>query len=193
MTTTAQAGPTRDNTFFGHPRGLATLFFTEMWERFSYYGMRALLILFMVTATDAANPGLELDVATAGAIYGLYTSLVYILALPGGWVADNLWGQQKAIWVGGWIIALGHFTMAIPTTDNGSPLTGSHSRYAATTTDSGYLGRPRVAPVPLVRLLMTSRLNCCISASLVMITTLKSLEKASEYFSLTGTTQPLFT
>ena len=116
MTTTAQAGSTRDNTFFGHPRGLATLFFTEMWERFSYYGMRALLILFMVTATDAANPGLELDVATAGAIYGLYTSLVYILALPGGWVADNLWGQQKAIWVGGWIIALGHFTMAIPTT-----------------------------------------------------------------------------
>ena len=63
MTTTAQAGSTRDNTFFGHPRGLATLFFTEMWERFSYYGMRALLILFMVTATDAANPGLELDVA----------------------------------------------------------------------------------------------------------------------------------
>ena len=116
MMMTAESGPTRDNTFFGHPRGLATLFFTEMWERFSYYGMRALLILFMVTATDAANPGLELDVATAGAIYGLYTSLVYILALPGGWVADNLWGQQKAIWVGGWIIALGHFTMAIPTT-----------------------------------------------------------------------------
>lgn len=102
-------------TFLGHPRGLATLFFTEMWERFSYYGMRALLTLFMTTATIEANPGLGLDVATAGAIYGMYTALVYILALPGGWVADNLWGQRKAIWVGGWIIALGHFTMAVPT------------------------------------------------------------------------------
>jgi POT family proton-dependent oligopeptide transporter len=112
---TTTAGAT-GATFFGHPRGLATLFFTEMWERFSYYGMRALLTLYMTTATLEANPGLGLDVATAGAIYGLYTSLVYILALPGGWVADNLWGQRKAVWVGGWIIALGHFTMAIPST-----------------------------------------------------------------------------
>ncbi len=99
-----------------HPRGLSTLFFTEMWERFSYYGMRALLVLFMTAATVEGNPGLGLDVATAGAIYGLYTSLVYILALPGGWIADNLWGQRKAVWVGGWIIAAGHFTMAVPTT-----------------------------------------------------------------------------
>ena len=112
MTTTATASG--EKTFLGHPRGLATLFFTEMWERFSYYGMRALLTLFMTTATIEANPGLGFDVATAGAIYGLYTSLVYILALPGGWVADNLWGQRKAIWVGGWIIAAGHFTMAVP-------------------------------------------------------------------------------
>ena len=112
---TVDAGPpSGGKTFFGHPRGLATLFFTEMWERFSYYGMRALLTLFMTTATFEANPGLGFDVATAGAIYGLYTSLVYILALPGGWVADNLWGQRKAIWVGGWIIAAGHFTMVIP-------------------------------------------------------------------------------
>lgn len=101
--------------FFGHPWGLSTLFFTEMWERFSYYGMRALLTLFMTTATIEANPGLGFDVATAGAIYGMYTALVYITALPGGWIADNLWGQRKAVWVGGWIIALGHFTMAIPT------------------------------------------------------------------------------
>jgi proton-dependent oligopeptide transporter, POT family len=101
-------------TFFGHPRGLATLFFTEMWERFSYYGMRALLTLFMTTATIGVNPGLGFDYPTAGAIYGMYTALVYIMALPGGWVADNLWGQRKAIWVGGWIIAAGHFTMAIP-------------------------------------------------------------------------------
>ena len=105
---------TTSRTFFGHPIGLSTLFFTEMWERFSYYGMRALLTLFMTTATIETNPGLGYDVATAGAIYGLYTSLVYILALPGGWIADNLWGQRKAIWVGGWIIAAGHFTMAIP-------------------------------------------------------------------------------
>jgi POT family proton-dependent oligopeptide transporter len=105
-----------DRSFFGHPRGLGTLFFTEMWERFSYYGMRALLTLFMTTATIEANPGLGFDVATAGAIYGLYTSLVYITALPGGWIADNLWGQRKAVWVGGWIIALGHFTMAVPST-----------------------------------------------------------------------------
>lgn len=104
-----------DTSFFGHPRGLATLFFTEMWERFSYYGMRALLILFMTAATTGANPGMELDVATAAAIYGLYTGMVYLLALPGGWVADNLWGQRKAVYVGGWIIAAGHFTMAVPT------------------------------------------------------------------------------
>lgn len=113
--TDVPAGPAPDpRTFLGHPRGLATLFFTEMWERFSYYGMRALLTLFMTTATVGVNPGLGFDVATAGAIYGLYTSLVYILALPGGWIADNLWGQRKAIWVGGWIIAAGHFTMAVP-------------------------------------------------------------------------------
>ncbi|SVE54966.1 uncharacterized protein METZ01_LOCUS507820, partial [marine metagenome] len=101
--------------FFGQPRGLATLFFTEMWERFSYYGMRALLILFMTAATTEANPGMGLDVGTAAAIYGLYTALVYLLALPGGWVADNLWGQYKAVYVGGWIIAAGHFSMAVPT------------------------------------------------------------------------------
>jgi POT family proton-dependent oligopeptide transporter len=112
----ADASVSRADGFFGHPRGLSTLFFTEMWERFSYYGMRALLTLFMTTATAGANPGLGFDVATAGAVYGLYTSLVYVLALPGGWIADNLWGQRKAIWVGGWIIAAGHFTMAVPGT-----------------------------------------------------------------------------
>ncbi|CAN5237043.1 peptide MFS transporter [soil metagenome] len=101
--------------WFGHPRGLSTLFFTEMWERFSYYGMRALLILFMTAAATGANPGLGFDVGKAAAIYGLYTSMVYLLALPGGWVADNLWGQRKAVFVGGCIIASGHFSMAIPT------------------------------------------------------------------------------
>ncbi len=109
------ATDTRDgSTFFGHPRGLSTLFFTEMWERFSYYGMRALLILFMTAAIAGGNPGLGFTAGTAGAVYGLYTSMVYLLTLPGGWVADNLWGQRKAVFVGGSIIALGHFTLATP-------------------------------------------------------------------------------
>ena len=102
-------------TFFGQPRGLATLFFTEMWERFSYYGMRALLVLFMTAAAAGANPGLGFDDGKATAIYGLYTAMVYLLALPGGWVADNLWGQRRAVFVGGCIIAAGHFAMAVPT------------------------------------------------------------------------------
>jgi len=124
MSSTAESGNSR--TFFGHPRGLSTLFFTEMWERFSYYGMRALLVLFMTQATTAViersdgsvipHGGLGLDLATATAIYGLYTALVYIMGLPGGWIADNLWGQRKAVFVGGCIIALGHFTMAVNTT-----------------------------------------------------------------------------
>ncbi|HEX2164647.1 MAG TPA: peptide MFS transporter [Thermoanaerobaculia bacterium] len=100
--------------WFGQPRGLSTLFFTEMWERFSYYGMRALLILFMTAPLMGENPGLGFDVSTSGAVYGLYTSLVYLLALPGGWVADKLWGQRRAVFVGGCVIAAGHFTMAAP-------------------------------------------------------------------------------
>ena len=109
------AAPARapyDDRFFGHPRGLSTLFFTEMWERFSYYGMRALLILFM-TAAPAAG-GLGFDTATAGAIYGLYTSMVYLTTLPGGWVADRLIGAQRAVLYGGILIAAGHFSMAFP-------------------------------------------------------------------------------
>jgi POT family proton-dependent oligopeptide transporter len=98
--------------FCGHPRGLRTLFFTEMWERFSYYGMRALLVLFMVDAVGTG--GLGLDDRTATAIYGLYTSAVYLMALPGGWVADRLTGQQRAVWYGGTIIAAGHFALALP-------------------------------------------------------------------------------
>jgi len=95
-----------------HPRGIYTLYFTEMWERMSYYGMRALLILYMTAGI--ATGGLGLDDATAGAIYGLYTCAVYLVALPGGWIADRLIGPQRAVLVGGIIIALGHFTLAIP-------------------------------------------------------------------------------
>ena len=105
--------PSSGARWFGHPRGLSTLFFTEMWERFSYYGMRALLILFM---TDmVASGGLGLTVVTATAIYGLYTFAVYAVALPGGWVADRLIGQRQAVLWGGVVIAAGHFTMAVPT------------------------------------------------------------------------------
>lgn len=96
-----------------HPRGLYTLFFTEMWERFSFYGMRALLVLFMVDAVE--NGGLGFDDKTATSVYGLYTAFVYLVALPGGWIADRLLGAQRSVWYGGIIIALGHFTLAIPT------------------------------------------------------------------------------
>ena len=106
----------KGGTAFGHPKGLMTLFFTEMWERFSYYGMRALLILFMTkTIVDG---GLGFDDKTAGAIYGLYTMGVYLLALPGGWLADRLFGLKKSVWYGGIIIALGHFMMAVPGIEN---------------------------------------------------------------------------
>ncbi|HWB29180.1 MAG TPA: peptide MFS transporter [Vicinamibacterales bacterium] len=98
--------------FFGHPGGLSTLFFTEMWERFSYYGMRALLILFMTA--PAATGGLELDVATASGIYGMYIAMVYMMSLPGGWIADRLIGQRRAVLYGGILIACGHFSMAVP-------------------------------------------------------------------------------
>jgi POT family proton-dependent oligopeptide transporter len=98
--------------FFGHPRGLSTLFFTEMWERFSYYGMRALLILFM-TAPVAAG-GLGFDTATAGPIYALYTSSVYLLSVPGGWFADRVLGLRRTVFVGGVIIMSGHICLAIP-------------------------------------------------------------------------------
>ena len=102
-----------DAKLFGHPRGLWTLFFTEMWERFSYYGMRALLVLFM---TDmVASGGLGMTDVTATAIYGLYTFAVYAVALPGGWIADRLLGQRRAVLWGGVVIACGHFTMAVPT------------------------------------------------------------------------------
>ncbi|HUK18210.1 MAG TPA: hypothetical protein VLW65_17410, partial [Bryobacteraceae bacterium] len=101
-----------DTRFFGHPRGLATLFFTEMWERFSYYGMRAILILFM---TDKiVHGGLGFNDDKAGAVYGLYVSMVYLLCLGGGWVADRITGQRRAVLVGGIFISLGEFCLVAP-------------------------------------------------------------------------------
>src|SRR5258708_31759390 len=95
----------------GHPWGLCTLFFTEMWERFSYYGMRALLVLFMV---DAVKGGMGLTDKMATSIYGIYTSAVYLMSLPGGWLGDRLLGAQRAVWYGGECISLPAFTLPPP-------------------------------------------------------------------------------
>jgi proton-dependent oligopeptide transporter, POT family len=103
-----------DRSFFGHPRGLSTLFFSEMWERFSYYGMRGFLILYMTA--PLATGGMGLNTAAAAAIYGTYTSMVYLMSLPGGWIADRLIGQRRAVLYGGILIASGHFSLAVPMT-----------------------------------------------------------------------------
>ncbi|HST42759.1 MAG TPA: peptide MFS transporter [Conexibacter sp.] len=103
-----------EHTIFGHPRGLATLFMTEMWERFSYYGMRAILVLFLVAPTSDGGLGLSLGEATG--IYGLYSALVYVAAMPGGWIADRLLGARRTVILGGVVITLGHFTMLAPGT-----------------------------------------------------------------------------
>jgi POT family proton-dependent oligopeptide transporter len=105
--------PAAQKQWLGHPRGLSTLFFTEMWERFSYYGMRGLLLLFLVASVQTG--GFGLTDRTGAAIYGLYVGFVYLMALPGGWVADRILGQRRAVFVGGCFIAAGHFSMALPT------------------------------------------------------------------------------
>jgi POT family proton-dependent oligopeptide transporter len=99
-----------DTGFFGHPRGLSTLFFTEMWERFSYYGMRAFLILYMVAPATAG--GLGFADARAASIYGTYTGSAWAAAILGGLVADRLLGQYRTVLLGGIVIAAGHFTLA---------------------------------------------------------------------------------
>jgi POT family proton-dependent oligopeptide transporter len=104
----------KDTAFFGHPIGLRTLFLTEMWERMSYYGMRALLVLYMTGSLTGFNPGMGLSAIDANAIYGIYVGMVYFMVVPGGWIADNIIGHQKAVLIGAIIIALGHFTLAIP-------------------------------------------------------------------------------
>ena len=96
--------------FTQHPKGLYTLFFTEMWERMSYYGMRGILVLFMTASI--LEGGLEIDNVSASAIYGIYSACVYLVALLGGWLADRHIGQQKAILYGGVVIMLGHFLLA---------------------------------------------------------------------------------
>ncbi len=103
--------------FFGHPRGLATLFFTEMWERFTYYGMRAVLVLFLVA--NVSTGGFGIDDKTATAIYGLYTAGAYLAALPGGWIADRLIGAQRAVLAGGLAITFGNALLAMSTSPRG--------------------------------------------------------------------------
>ena len=92
---------------FGHPVGLFVLFFTEMWERFSYYGMRAILILFLVESTASENPGFGWDDGSAYALYGWYTMFVYVASIPGGILADRYIGQKRAVVVGGLLLVAG--------------------------------------------------------------------------------------
>jgi POT family proton-dependent oligopeptide transporter len=102
---------TSDTRFFGHPRGLATLFFTEMWERFSFYGLRPLLILFMTAALTSGGFGFAR--AQAGAIVGIYAASVYLFSLPGGWIADRWLGLRRAVLTGAVLIALGHICIGL--------------------------------------------------------------------------------
>jgi len=109
----ATAARAHDTAFLGHPRGLSTLFFTEMWERFSYYGMRAILMLYMTKSVTVG--GLGLDDGVAQVIYGAYTGSVYLMSIPGGWFADKVLGTRRAVLIGGLLIALGHYSMAVST------------------------------------------------------------------------------
>jgi proton-dependent oligopeptide transporter, POT family len=102
---------TSDEKFFGHPSGLSTLFFTELWERFSYYGIRPLLVLYMTAALASGGFGFSRDAASS--IVGIYASSVYLASLPGGWIADRWLGLRRAIWWGGVFIALGHLSIAL--------------------------------------------------------------------------------
>lgn len=98
---------------FGHPMGLYILFFTEMWERFSYYGMRAILVLYITSSATGTNPGLGWDQGSALALYGWYTMLVYVMSIPGGILADKFIGQKKSVLVGGLILVAGHGILAV--------------------------------------------------------------------------------
>ncbi|OCB75207.1 peptide MFS transporter [Flavobacterium crassostreae] len=117
MSNTTTDAPLK-STLFGHPTGLFILFFTEMWERFSYYGMRALLVLYMTTETigDARGPGLGWTSQEALALYGWYTMLVYVMSIPGGMIADKLLGQKKAVLLGAVVLCIGHGVLAITDT-----------------------------------------------------------------------------
>ena len=110
---TAIDKPAIQKELFGHPVGLYILFFTEMWERFSYYGMRAILVLYLVAKTSENNAGLGWSNGEALALYGWYTMLVYVASIPGGWIADKFLGQKKSVLIGGILLVFGHSILAI--------------------------------------------------------------------------------
>lgn len=101
-----------EKTLWGHPKGLYVLFFTEMWERFSYYGMRAILILYLTAKTTEYNPGLGWDKVSALELYGWYTMMVYVMSVPGGLLADRVLGQKKTVMLGGFLLCIGHIVLA---------------------------------------------------------------------------------
>lgn len=103
----------KQKELFGHPVGLYILFFTEMWERFSYYGMRAILVLYLVAEATSGNPGLGWTNAEALSLYGTYTMLVYVASIPGGWIADKFLGQKQSVLVGGILLVLGHGILSV--------------------------------------------------------------------------------
>ncbi|MEU9011454.1 oligopeptide:H+ symporter [Streptomyces sp. NPDC048479] len=119
LTKDSASSAVSEKTFLGHPRGLATLFMTEMWERFSYYGMRALLVYYLVSggadaATGSQGGGLAMTTAMATAIYSVYVSMVYLMAMPGGWFGDRVWGARKTVTIAGFVIMAGHGLLAVP-------------------------------------------------------------------------------
>ena len=103
----------KQKELFGHPVGLYILFFTEMWERFSYYGMRAILVLYLVAEASSGNPGLGWTNGDALSLYGTYTMLVYVASIPGGWIADKFLGQKQSVLVGGILLVLGHGILSV--------------------------------------------------------------------------------
>lgn len=113
MANTKQIDFENQPQLFGHPMGLYVLFMTEMWERFSYYGMRAILVLFLVATTAGENPGFGWADSEAYALYGWYTMFVYVASIPGGILADRFIGQKNAVMVGGLLLCAGHGILAI--------------------------------------------------------------------------------
>ena len=98
---------------WGHPKGLYILFFTELWERFSYYGMRAILVLYLISNVNGDNPGFGWDESDAISLYGTYTMLVYVMSIAGGLIADKLWGQKRTVLIGGLLVCAGHGILAV--------------------------------------------------------------------------------
>ncbi|MCH2214459.1 MAG: peptide MFS transporter [Flavobacteriales bacterium] len=113
MSTSLESNAVDRSELWGHPKGLYILFFTELWERFSYYGMRAILVLYLISSISGDNPGYGWDESDALSLYGWYTMLVYVMSIPGGWIADKVWGQKKTVLIGGLLLCAGHGILAV--------------------------------------------------------------------------------